>query len=104
MLRQIKVLLNLEDNKKDKLLETLISLKSRKLNGALGCETTPVELEYIVIELVVNHYNRLGDEGITARSVEGISTNYADSARELEPYNDAIVKYLNKNTGMFRFL
>lgn len=103
MLREIKVLLNLVDTDKDKLLETLISLKSRKLNAALGSETVPVELEYIVIELVINHYNRLGSEGITARSVEGISTNYADSAKELEPYDAAIAKYLNKSIGRFRF-
>lgn len=105
MLRQIKVLLNLTDIvEKDKLLKTLISLKSRKLQAALNSETTPVELEYIVIELVINHYNRLGSEGITARSVEGILTNYADSANELEPYDTAITKYLNKETGKFRFL
>lgn len=103
MLRQIKVLLNLEDNKKDKLLETLISLKGRKLNGALGSENVPVELEYIVIELVVNHYNRLGSEGVMTRSVEGISTSFADSAKELEPYEDAIAKFLNKTSGQFRF-
>ena len=104
MLRQIKVLLNLEDNKKDKLLETLILLKGRKLNSALGSETTPVELEYIIIELVINHYNKLGSEGVSIRSVEGISTHYADSANELEPYSKAIAKHLNKNTGQFRFL
>lgn len=105
MKEDIKALLNISwiDESQDNLLDTLISLKSRKLNGALGCETTPVELEYIVIELVVNHYNRLGSEGVSIRSVEGISTHYADSANELEPYNAAIARYLNKSIGKFRF-
>lgn len=103
MLRQIKVLLNLQDTSKDRLLETLISLKGRKLNSALGSESTPVDLEYIVIELVINHYNRLGSEGIAARSIEGISTNFVDSSRELDPYVDVIAKSLNKKSGQFRF-
>lgn len=103
MIKQIKVLLNISNDAKDILLNTLISLKSRKLNAALGSETVPVSLEYIVIELVINHYNRLGSEGIAAESVEGISKTYNDAANELDPYRGDIAKYLNTSTGKFRF-
>lgn len=104
MLDDLKVLLNLTDTSKDELLNTLISLKGRKLSNALGGVIVPIELEYIITELVINHYNRLGNEGIAATSVEGISTNYIDSTNELEPYNEVIAKYLNENKGKFRFL
>ncbi len=103
MIKQIKVLLNISNDEKDILLNTLISLKSRKLNAALGSETVPVSLEYIVIELVINHYNRLGSEGIAAENVEGISKTYTDAANELDPYRGDIAKYLNTYTGKFRF-
>lgn len=103
MIKQIKVLLNISNDAKDALLNTLISLKSRKLTAALGSETVPVSLEYIVIELVINHYNRLGSEGLAAESVEGISKTYTDAANELDPYRGDIAKYLDSFTGKFRF-
>ena len=103
MLEQIKVLLNLQDDTKDTLLDALITLKSRKLIAALGGDEVPTELDYIIIELVINHYNRLGSEGLAAESIEGISRTYSDSAMELEPYKEAIAKSLNASAGKFRF-
>ena len=104
MKEDIKVLLNVYD--KDDLLDTLISLKSRKLLAALGDNSAivPIPLEYIVVETVINHYNRLGSEGLASESVEGISKAYTDTARELEPYTDAINKYLNEYHGKFRMI
>jgi hypothetical protein len=103
MIKTIKVLLNIKGTEKDNLLNTLISLKSGKVTAALHSETVPAALEYVIIELVINHYNKLGSEGLSAESVEGISRTYIDSANELEPYASVFGKYLNSRTGMFRF-
>lgn len=102
MLKQIKVLLNIQDISRDSLLDTLINLKSRKLNAALEVAKTPEALEYIVVELVINHYGRLGSEGLASESVEGISRTYIDTVNELEPYAAEIRKFLNSSTGKFK--
>lgn len=108
MKEDIKVLLNIHylDESQDNLLDTLISLKSRKLIMALGDDSkeVPKPLEYIVVETVINHYNRLGSEGLASESVEGISRAYTDTANELESYTAAIDKYLNKYHGKFRMI
>lgn len=104
MLEQIKLLLNVEGDAEDSLLNALISLKSQRLKLALSSEVVPASLQYIVIELVIAHYNKLGSEGLAAESVEGISRTYMnDGVDELTPYKDTIDLYLGKPTRKFRF-
>ena len=108
MLKEIKMLLDLDGDSKDQLLSTLISLKSRKLVAALGEDITkvPTALDYIVVELVVNHYNRLGSEGIASESIDSISKTYNSTlADELVPYESDISRYLDSRYyGKFRLL
>lgn len=106
MLDDIKLLLGIskEDESTDSLLNTLISLKSQRLKLALSSEVIPLSLEYIIIELVIAHYNKLGSEGLAAESVEGISRTYSnDGVDELTPYREAIDIFLGKSSGKFRF-
>lgn len=104
VLEKIKVLLNISDTDSDTLLNTLIGLKSGKLQAALRTSTIPTSLEYIVIELVIQAYNKLGSEGLSAESVEGISRTYDTSMDELEPYKYIIAQNLNATHGKFRFI
>lgn len=104
ILEQVKLLLNINDDSKDSLLNTLITLKSSKLSAALGSDAIPEQLGYIVVELVINHYNKLGSEGLEAESVEGISKTYSNNANELAPYADDIRRHVNATTGKFRFI
>ena len=53
----------------------------------------PLELEYIVDEATIRRFNRIGSEGMKSESVEGHSVTYIDGD-ELEPYESAIVAYL----------
>ncbi len=53
----------------------------------------PAELEYIVDEATIRRFNRIGSEGMKSESVEGHSVTYIDGD-ELEPYESAIVAYL----------
>jgi len=104
VLEKIKILLNISDTESDTLLNTLIGLKSGKLQAALRASTIPTSLEYILIELVIQAYNKLGSEGLSAESVEGISRTYDTSIDELAPYTYAITHYLNTSSGKFRFI
>lgn len=55
----------------------------------------PIELEYIVDEATIRRFNRIGSEGMKSESVEGHSVTYIDGD-ELEPYESAIVAYLEE--------
>lgn len=104
LLEQIKLLLGISDTSKDTLLNTLISLKSGKLQTALSSDTIPSSLEYIIIELTIESYNKLGSEGLAAESIEGISRTYNTNSDELVPYAYAISRFLNTSSGKFRFI
>lgn len=57
----------------------------------------PDELDYIVDELTIARFNRLGSEGMTVESMDGHSAHYDDisAATSLYTYEGAILEYLN---------
>ena len=64
----------------------------------------PEELEYIVDELTIARFNRLGSEGMTSETMDGHSASYDDV--DLVSYESAIIQYLDSNSklGRVRFL
>ncbi len=62
-------------------------------------EEVPSELEWIVDELTITRYNRLGSEGINSESVEGHSVTF-DTRNELGEYESELLSFLDdENTG-----
>lgn len=106
MKSRVKTLLNISstDASKDTLIDTLINLSEQKLlpllNDAL---TVPTELEFIVVEMTVNRFNKLGSEGITSESIADINKTYS-SANELQEYMTYINKYNLASKSKFRFM
>lgn len=110
MLDDLKILLGLdpenEDEKLDEKLGLIIRLTKNRLSAMIG-ESVPSELEYIVTEVAVVRFNRIGSEGYSSHSVEGESISFADN--DFAPFMDDINRYLeNKNSysmrGGFKFL
>lgn len=94
MLQKLILLLNLsevEATVKDGLLNLLLDTAAQKVVAAVGTSTLPTSLEWVVIELAVKRFNKLGSEGVASESVEGISKTYEGSADELAPYMDFIL-------------
>lgn len=106
MKSRVKTLLNISvaDASKDMLIDTLINLSEQKLlpllNDAL---TVPHELEFIVVEMTVNRFNKLGSEGITSESIADINKTYSNT-NELAEYMTYINKYNLASKSKFRFL
>ena len=72
MYDEIKSLLGIEGDGRDSLLSTIVGFTEDRLRVLLGgVEEVPPELEYIVYELSVIRFNRIGSEGMSAHSVEG---------------------------------
>ena len=88
------------------LINIIIETVTQRLLLRLEADTLPGELNYIVKEVTVARYNRIGSEGISSHSVEGESITFNDD--DFGPYESDIEAYLNaqKGTkkGVVRFL
>lgn len=91
MLEKIKLLLGFTDDSQDELLMTLISLCKEEAYVYCNLPEYQDKLDYIVIQMVIERYNRIGSEGAESQSTDGISTSYTNF------YSDKVVKLLNKN-------
>lgn len=97
MLEQVKLILGLSDsNEKDELIETIIDIVEKPVLLYINELELPLELHFIVMELAVARYNRLGSEGLTSEKIDVISNTY--QADTLSPYY-AILNEYNRNKG-----
>ena len=91
MLEKIKLLLGLSGDQEDELIMTLISLCKDEAYVYCNLHEYDSKLDYIIIQMVIERYNRMGSEGAESQSTDGISTSYTNF------YSDKVVKLLNKN-------
>lgn len=98
MLEGVKRLLGFTDDAKDKLLNQIIGTAESRLKLKLGgLDAVPDVLGYIVVEVTVSRYNRISDEGASAKSVDGVSTTWLDD--DFVPYLDDIEAWLRQQDG-----
>ena len=96
MYDEIKSLLGIEGDGRDSLLSTIVGFTEDRLRVLLGgVEEVPPELEYIVYELSVIRFNRIGSEGMSAHSVEGESISFSDDdflrfQSDIDAYLDSV--------------
>ena len=88
-------------------LAVIESMTRDRLTILLGGLDIPEELEYIITEVSVKRFNRIGSEGATSHNVEGESLNWGD-VDDFADYMDEINKYLEdldgSTKGRVRFL
>lgn len=110
-LQDVKTLLGIHDDSRDDLLNLIIRNAERQLLGRLVVNdipslVVPPELDYIITELAIMRYNRIGAEGAKSESVEGKSVTYNDN--DFLQFESAIADYLNRfnlpKKGVVRFL
>lgn len=101
MLEDVKLLLGIDCDDRDDLLNLLINTASIQLLNKLkvigDIKIIPEELRYIVIELVIIRFNKIGSEGIQTENVEGYTATYTST--ELSQYNDEIQSYIDNQQG-----
>lgn len=90
MLEKIKLLLSRPDDSEDELIATLISLCKEEAYIYCNLSEYDSKLDFVVIQMVIEKYNRIGSEGTTSQSGSGTSASY-DSF-----YSDKVVRLLNK--------
>lgn len=89
MLERIKLLLN-KDDSTDELLNTLISMCKEEAYIYCNLPAYDSKLDFVVVSMVIEKYNRMGSEGTLSQSSSGASASY-DSF-----YSDKVVRMLNK--------
>lgn len=107
MLEDLKLLLGIaDDTSLDSKLNLILSSTTSRLKALLGGQDPPEELEYIIIDVAVIRFNRIGSEGFSSHSVEGESLSFSED--DFAGYREDIQTYLdnqkNSRKGRVRFL
>lgn len=108
MLENLKVLLGIEssDTSLDGRLNLLLSYATARLQAMLDGITPPESMEYIIVEVAVIRFNRIGSEGLSGHTVEGESLQFTDN--DFSGFSDEIQAFLEAqksgNRGKLRFL
>ena len=92
MLDKMKRLLGAEGTEeRDELFSDLIEIASKRLKLLIGANDVPEQLEYIVVDVAIMRFNRIGSEGINHHTVEGELAIYA--VDDFKPYAADIQAY-----------
>jgi len=71
-------------------LDTISKMVKQRIAGIIGKET-PNALGYVVTDLTLARYARLGSEGMKATNQDGLSFTFSDD--DLAPYMDEILAF-----------
>lgn len=109
MLENLKLLLGLSgenDEALDMKLQLILNSAKKRLKNLLGGAEPPEDLEYIIVEVSVKRFNRIGSEGLDSHSVEGESLSFSDN--DFAEFAEDIQAWLNaqkdSKRGKVRFI
>ena len=106
MLNDLKLMLGITDTSLDDKLNLIISAATARLKVLLGGIDPPESLFYIIREVSIIRFNKIGSEGMTSHSVEGESLTFGDN--DFAGYKEDIDLYLESQKvsakGRLRFL
>ena len=93
LLNRIKTLLNVEGN--EELITEIVNITEAKILNYINAIEMPKELEFVLIELSIQRFNRIGSEGMSSESIDGKSVSYDDDFVGYKHYLD---DYISRNS------
>lgn len=104
---QVCTLLGIHGTDVDEKIEIIVHSASDRLKNLLGgVSVIPQKLMYIVAEVSIIRFNRIGSEGMSSHSVEGESMSFSDD--DFSGFMNDIEAYLNEQKeakrGRVRFI
>lgn len=106
MLNDLKLMLGITGADRDELLTLIMTTAKARLKTLLGGIEPPESLYYIVREVSIIRYNKIGSEGVVSHTVEGESLSFVDS--DFDGFAEEIQAFLNTQKdnarGKVRFL
>lgn len=93
MLKTLRDMLGIEeaDSQLSKRLEWIINATRARLSVLLGGIEFGTDLNYIIVEVSIVRFNRIGSEGTKTHTVEGESMSFRDS--DFDEYKEDIQAY-----------
>lgn len=81
MLNNLKMMLDIAstDTGRDNLLTLIVTNATARLKVLLGGLEPPDSLDYIILDVCIRRFNRIGSEGMESHTVEGESVTFSDS-------------------------
>ena len=95
-LKRMLGLLDLENEELDDKLEWILNTTRSRLKVLLGGTDPGNDLDYIITEVSIVRYNRIGSEGVQSHTVEGESASFLSS--DFDAYRDDIRAYKDQKS------
>ena len=108
MLNNLKLMLGIasDDADRDSLLKLIISNATARLTTLLGGLEPTESLDYIILDVCIRRFNRIGSEGMQSHAVEGESVTFTES--DFAGFEDDIQAFLDtqkeSTRGRVKFL
>ncbi len=94
------------DAERDEKLLSIIENTLSRLKLLLGGIEPPEGMQYIIVDVSIKRFNRIGSEGLTSHSVEGESNSFAGN--DFDEFKDDINVFLesqkDSHRGKLRFM
>ena len=68
LLNRVKVLLGITNNDNEELLREIIEITEAKILNYINSSELPKQLEFVLVELSIKRFNRIGSEGFTSET------------------------------------
>lgn len=96
-----KILLGIKDTLQDDVLTGIGSIVAARLRNRLygHPETVPEELSYVLVEVIIARFNRLGSEHVKSDSEEGHTLTWYDNDDMFLPYKQEIDQWNREQAG-----
>lgn len=97
LLNRIKTLLQIQDN--DELIHEIVEITKEKILNYINQKELPGELEFILVEMAISRFNKIGSEGFSSESTDGKSISYEDDFEMYKQYLDDYLFKTGQNKG-----
>ena len=94
ILNRIRLMINVEG--REELLQEVIRLVAMPVLLYIKQDEIPTELEWIVVELAIKRYNRIGAEGFTEEKSDNIQNRYEENM--INEYMSFLDRWIEDNT------
>lgn len=92
VLKKVKLFLNIQDELQDDLLVAIKEQTEQHLKALCGVDDIPSTLEFVVVDVMVMRFNRIGSEGMQSQSVDGLSQTF--NSDDFENYKGVIQNFV----------
>lgn len=101
VIEQVKALLGITDNLQDDLLSVIEDLTESHFLSYTGGNIVPDSLDFIVVEVMVKRFNRIGSEGMKSQRMEGFTMEFDLS--DFDHYKDLLSRHYPSIKGQVGF-